>query len=143
MESVNLDEEEAEERRAEARDSPERQRAEQVPQGPVFDISVGDPHKVGDLTSAHTVYQVRTKVGFALLYSTVSPLCIVKARLMRIPGGVDNLESIPQQRVHRVPPLPRLPLALQRVDQQQPRCGCATAAGETGGWPLRRQFRRE
>ncbi|POS88143.1 Vps5-domain-containing protein [Erysiphe pulchra] len=28
---------------------------------PSFDISVGDPHKVGDLTSSHTVYQVRTK----------------------------------------------------------------------------------
>ena len=30
---------------------------------PSFDITVGDPHKVGDLTSSHTVYQVRTKVG--------------------------------------------------------------------------------
>ena len=33
------------------------------PASPSFDISVGDPHKVGDLTSAHTVYQVRTKVS--------------------------------------------------------------------------------
>ena len=31
---------------------------------PSFDITVGDPHKVGDLTSSHIVYQVRTKVGF-------------------------------------------------------------------------------
>ena len=30
---------------------------------PSFDITVGDPHKVGDLTSSHIVYQVRTKVG--------------------------------------------------------------------------------
>ena len=29
---------------------------------PNFDITVGDPHKVGDLTSSHIVYQVRTKV---------------------------------------------------------------------------------
>ena len=29
---------------------------------PTFDISVGDPHKVGDITSSHIVYQVRTKV---------------------------------------------------------------------------------
>lgn len=29
---------------------------------PTFDINVGDPHKVGDLTSSHIVYQVRTKV---------------------------------------------------------------------------------
>ncbi|MCJ1353462.1 MAG: Vacuolar protein sorting-associated protein 5 [Icmadophila ericetorum] len=28
---------------------------------PTFDIAVGDPHKVGDLTSSHIVYQVRTK----------------------------------------------------------------------------------
>ena len=29
---------------------------------PSFNITVGDPHKVGDLTSSHIVYQVRTKV---------------------------------------------------------------------------------
>lgn len=29
---------------------------------PIFEITVGDPHKVGDLTSSHIVYQVRTKV---------------------------------------------------------------------------------
>ncbi|KAI9853632.1 MAG: Vacuolar protein sorting-associated protein 5 [Vezdaea acicularis] len=28
---------------------------------PKFDITVGDPHKVGDMTSSHIVYQVRTK----------------------------------------------------------------------------------
>ena len=32
---------------------------------PSFDITVGDPHKVGDLTSSHIVYQVRTKVGIS------------------------------------------------------------------------------
>jgi sorting nexin-1/2 len=30
---------------------------------PSFEITVGDPHKVGDLTSSHIVYHVRTKVG--------------------------------------------------------------------------------
>jgi hypothetical protein len=29
---------------------------------PTFEIHVGDPHKVGDLTSSHIVYAVRTKV---------------------------------------------------------------------------------
>lgn len=29
---------------------------------PTFEITVGDPHKVGDLTTSHIVYQVRTKV---------------------------------------------------------------------------------
>ncbi|KAF8251667.1 Vps5-domain-containing protein [Wilcoxina mikolae CBS 423.85] len=28
---------------------------------PLFEVHVGDPHKVGDLTTAHTVYNVRTK----------------------------------------------------------------------------------
>jgi hypothetical protein len=32
---------------------------------PSFDITVGDPHKVGDLTSSHIVYLVRTKVGIS------------------------------------------------------------------------------
>jgi len=31
---------------------------------PTFHITVGDPHKVGDLTSSHIVYSVRTKVWF-------------------------------------------------------------------------------
>lgn len=30
---------------------------------PTFQITVGDPHKVGDLTSSHIVYSVRTKVS--------------------------------------------------------------------------------
>ncbi len=30
---------------------------------PTFDITVGDPHKVGDITSSHMVYQVRTKAS--------------------------------------------------------------------------------
>lgn len=38
---------------------------------PTFDISVGDPHKVGDLTSSHIVYQVRTKVCPHCDYSLV------------------------------------------------------------------------
>jgi len=29
---------------------------------PTFEIVVGDPHKVGDLTGSHIVYQVRTQV---------------------------------------------------------------------------------
>lgn len=76
MESVSLEDDETEAYTGppttfDAMESPERRRmiggpdrAPEQPQvaGPVFDISVGDPHKVGDLTSAHTVYQVRTKV---------------------------------------------------------------------------------
>lgn len=34
---------------------------------PTFNISVGDPHKVGDLTSSHTEYSVRTRVRSASL----------------------------------------------------------------------------
>lgn len=35
---------------------------------PNFHISVGDPHKVGDLTSSHIVYSVRTKVHSSASY---------------------------------------------------------------------------
>lgn len=31
---------------------------------PTFQITVGDPHKVGDLTSSHIVYSVRTRVSY-------------------------------------------------------------------------------
>ncbi len=42
---------------------------------PSFEITVGDPHKVGDLTSSHIVYQVRTKVEqYPNLGSAVSVL---------------------------------------------------------------------
>lgn len=38
---------------------------------PTFTITVGDPHKVGDLTSSHIVYSVRTKVCYDRLPSNV------------------------------------------------------------------------
>lgn len=36
---------------------------------PSFHITVGDPVKIGDLTSSHIVYSVRTKVSFFQSYS--------------------------------------------------------------------------
>ena len=44
---------------------------------PSFDITVGDPHKVGDLTSSHIVYQVRTKVGQHCPYTVLAGLLAV------------------------------------------------------------------
>jgi hypothetical protein len=39
-------------------------------QKPTYNITVGDPHKVGDLTTSHTEYQVYTKVfDLMLLYT--------------------------------------------------------------------------
>jgi sorting nexin-1/2 len=40
---------------------------------PTFDITVGDPHKVGDLARSHTVYQVRTKAS-EMTNKTFSPV---------------------------------------------------------------------
>lgn len=40
-----------------------RKRKDTLPAKETFDISVGDPIKVGDLTSAHTVYTVHTKTS--------------------------------------------------------------------------------
>ncbi|OAX83351.1 hypothetical protein ACJ72_02292 [Emergomyces africanus] len=46
-------------------DAPKRQTQPSMPveqaAKPSFEITVGDPHKVGDITSSHIVYQVRTK----------------------------------------------------------------------------------
>jgi hypothetical protein len=47
---------------------------------PTFDITVGDPHKVGDLTSSHTVYQVRTKACKTLPCVYLSLLTIFNSR---------------------------------------------------------------
>lgn len=67
---------------------------------PTFDILVGDPHKVGDFTSSHVVYQVRTKVRRLSQHSEkeLTPL--------------DYLKSIQATRVCRLEKIPRLPLAL-------------------------------
>jgi sorting nexin-1/2 len=64
MEGLSLEDGDAEARNNSGGPSgaPQEQQLQPVAQKPMFDIAVGDPHKVGDLTSAHTVYQVRTKV---------------------------------------------------------------------------------
>ncbi|KAL7271241.1 Vacuolar protein sorting-associated protein vps5 [Rhizina undulata] len=60
LDSVSLDDEEEEGQKVESQAAPQMKIE---PVGDSFDITVGDPHKVGDLTSAHTVYQVRTKTS--------------------------------------------------------------------------------
>jgi len=40
---------------------------------PSFNITVGDPHKVGGATSSHTVYQVTTKVSASFLQAQYPP----------------------------------------------------------------------
>lgn len=72
MDSVNLDDEQPRLKnpppvQPPSVESPKRQTqpsisVEQAAK-PTFTITVGDPHKVGDLTSSHIVYQVRTKVN--------------------------------------------------------------------------------
>ncbi|KAF3921986.1 hypothetical protein ABW20_dc0104539 [Dactylellina cionopaga] len=79
MESVNLDEEEEDDGSTGKKPrlpppvavTPTRETSRAIPPSvpiemaakPTFDIQVGDPHKVGDLTSAHIVYQVSTKTS--------------------------------------------------------------------------------
>jgi sorting nexin-1/2 len=74
MDSVNLDDEQPRSVKgpppvqpAASMEGPKRQTqpsisVEQAAK-PTFRVAVGDPHKVGDLTSSHIVYQVRTKVN--------------------------------------------------------------------------------
>jgi sorting nexin-1/2 len=40
---------------------------------PTFHIEVGDPVKIGDLTSSHIVYSVRTRVSRGSLLSPLYP----------------------------------------------------------------------
>ncbi|KAH4905022.1 hypothetical protein HBI80_095960 [Parastagonospora nodorum] len=76
MDSVNLDDDDAEQSRAQgarvpppvqapSSNAPQRQTQPSVSveqaAKPSFSIYVGDPHKVGDLTSSHTEYSVTTK----------------------------------------------------------------------------------
>jgi sorting nexin-1/2 len=76
MDSVNLDDDDAEQPRAQGprvpppvqaptNSAPQRQTQPSVSveqaAKPTFTIYVGDPHKVGDLTSSHTEYSVTTK----------------------------------------------------------------------------------
>lgn len=120
MESVDLDDDEDGEGNGPRRprqpppvqppqsDGPQRQVAPSVnvveAAKPTFHIVVGDPHKVGDLTSAHTEYNVDTKVYNFIRYWLVT--------LLTQPSS-DHLESLPNARVLRFPPLPRFSMAIQ------------------------------
>lgn len=67
---------------------------------PTFEITVGDPHKVGDLTSSHIVYQVRTKVKLPLYISAHT----WGAKTLIL--GTDNVEGVPTIRIYRQPQIP-------------------------------------
>lgn len=51
---------------------------------PSFHITVGDPHKVGDITSAHTEYMVYTKVSICAPPATLDFLIIHRLPLKHI-----------------------------------------------------------
>lgn len=97
---------------------------------PTFNITVGDPHKVGDLTSSHIVYQIRTKVS-ALNLKIISSLI-----------AIDYVKSIPPTRIRSQSPLQRLSMDLQPTTQQQPRCRRSPTTRETSRWPFRYQLCR-
>lgn len=69
---------------------------------PSFDITVGDPHKVGDLTSSHIVYLVRTKVWFMASGSSMG-----RANL-----DTDFIQGLPSTRIRCYEKISRLPMAL-------------------------------
>lgn len=60
---------------------------------PTFEIVVGDPHKVGDLTSAHIVYSVRTKVIEFIQHFCYSRHLTFHNRLLPRPISSRNLQS--------------------------------------------------
>lgn len=59
---------------------------------PTFHITVGDPHKVGDLTSSHTEYQVRTVVCF---YISLVALVVAGLTLPRLPRRLTGILNLP------------------------------------------------
>ena len=67
---------------------------------PTFEIVVGDPHKVGDLTSSHIVYQVRTKVRREREITRNW-----KTKLISV-AVIDHLQGVSTTRVCRQPPVP-------------------------------------
>lgn len=119
IDSVNLDDREDEEGDGPRRprqpppvqppqsDGPQRQVAPSVnvveAAKPTFHIVVGDPHKVGDLTSAHTEYNVDTKV-----YKFVLDWLV----MILTQSVADHLESLPNVRVLRFPSIPRFSMAI-------------------------------
>ena len=74
---------------------------------PKFDITVGDPHKVGDITSSHIVYQVRTKVSDELFKASLS--------VFDVANVIDYFKSIQTTRICCKPSLQRFPMALQFI----------------------------
>jgi len=61
---------------------------------PTFSIAVGDPHKVGDLTSSHIVYQVHTKASL----EAWSPFALADPAL-------DNVEGVQATRIYCLTPV--------------------------------------
>ena len=74
---------------------------------PSFEITVGDPHKVGDITSSHIVYQVQTRVRPRNRCNPYSFLTM----------NIDNLEGISTARLRCFATIPRLFMALQFTSQ--------------------------
>jgi sorting nexin-1/2 len=93
---------------------------------PSFEITVGDPHKVGDLTSSHIVYQVRTKVRSITSLRQLAPLT----------GLLDFVKSVQAVRVYSQPSLQRFFVALQFVTRQQPRRRGSSSSGEASRWSI-------
>lgn len=101
---------------------------------PNFQITVGDPHKVGDLTSSHIVYSVRTKVR-AWTQETD------RAYTGEL-TGTDHVQRLQAARVRGQAAVPRLPVAVHDVARQQPGRGGAAAARQAGGGAVREQLCR-
>ena len=91
---------------------------------PNFGITVGDPHKVGDLTSSHIVYQVRTKVGYACLLALPT---IFLFDLLTV-DSADIIKSLQTVRICCEPAVPGFSMALQLITREQPGCGCPAAS---------------
>ena len=96
---------------------------------PTFHITVGDPVKIGDLTSSHIVYSVRTKVitpYLSLLYVHTGKDREHQGRDKQLTTMVDYLQGVQATRVRGQASVSRFPLALQHTPRKQPWLRCAS-----------------
>lgn len=79
---------------------------------PTFWITVGDPHKVGDLTSSHIVYSVRTKVRYACGIPSANSLRKTSAN---DGAHIDDIKGLQTARVRGQETIQGLPVAVQHA----------------------------
>lgn len=119
---------------------------------PWFDITVGEPQKIGDVINPHIVYKVHIKVHNkhlellnTVLYSAVNEYpypSIQPGSFFLISIAVcflhllDKLDSVQVERLHGPTAIPGFLMAVQPTDDTQPRSDCPSRVREACVGPI-------